>query len=123
MRHCDDNDQNHDNEMAQNNANGTCVSIEQWGSNNGLDNEQQIAFELIVRTFVLSFFDNLEQDIIDMTHLMEEGKNLKLLVRNENEMGPMRLFVTGPAGSGKCENWQNDSLCLHKIFNCSHSYR
>lgn len=92
MRQSDDIDQNHDNEAVQNNANGTCISIKQWGMKNGLDNEQQMAFELIAATFVLSFFDNLEHDIIDITHLMKKEKELKLLVRNKIEVGPMRLY-------------------------------
>ena len=74
---------NHENEIIQNNSNGTCVSIRQWGVKNGLDNEQQMAFELITGTFILSFFDNLEPDIIDMTSLIEEENNLKLMVKKK----------------------------------------
>ena len=105
---------NNENEIIQNNANGTCVSIRQWGINNGLDNEQQMAFELITGTFVLSFFDNLEQDIIDMTSLIEEENNLKLMIKQKSELGPMRLFVTGPAGAGKCKIFKNNSSYHYK---------
>ena len=103
IRQNNDINQNQEYSSMQNSANGTCKSIKQWGRENGLDKEQQMAFELIVGTYILSFFEHLHYDIVDMTNLLEEEKNLKSMVRYKIDLGPMRLFITGPAGSGKCK--------------------
>lgn len=88
-------------------ANGSWRSIIAWGIEAKLDQEQQVAFEILVATYVLTFYEEAE----DRSTTEEERENfsiqinkLKVLARQTctNE-GPLRLFVTGPAGAGKCE--------------------
>jgi hypothetical protein len=39
------------------NANGTWQSILRWGKNEGLDDDQQMAFEVLASTYYLTFSD------------------------------------------------------------------
>jgi hypothetical protein len=48
------------------NANGTWQSILKWGKNEGLDDDQQKAFEILAATYVLTFSD---EAIIDTMNL------------------------------------------------------
>ena len=74
-----------------------------------LDPEQQTAFEMLAATYVLTFFDEGEVDLQNplqasiMEHFEKQKENLRKLARQKPEQNtPLRLFVTGPAGAGKC---------------------
>jgi len=80
-------------------ATGTSASIVLFGIKERLDKEQQMAFEIVVATFVLGFF---ESDAIT-TSTEQMVVDLKCLARKtKNPNRPMVLFITGPAGAGKC---------------------
>ena len=85
---------------------GTWQSVVAWGINSGLDKEQQIAFQILVATYVLTFYEEAERDEekeseADYLARMEPLK--KLARRDKTKNNPLRLFVTGPAGAGKCK--------------------
>jgi hypothetical protein len=89
------------------NANGTWQSILKWGKNGGLDDDQQTAFEILAATYVLTFSD---EATIDTTNSETSGvfdervKGLLELTRkSENVETPLCMFITGPAGAGKCK--------------------
>jgi hypothetical protein len=89
-------------------ANGTWQSISKWGENEGLDGEQQTAFEILAATYVLSFYD---EAIVEATNAetylqFTEKKNglCKLARQNTDTTEPLCMFITGPAGAGKCKS-------------------
>ena len=85
-------------------ATGTWQSIIAWGKVNGLDEDQQTAFEILVATFVLSFHEGRITDEADNEDLANQFNCLCKLTRKEtNDLNPLRLFITGPAGAGKCK--------------------
>ena len=87
--------------------NGTWQSIVKWGTSSGLDTEQQVAFEIMVATYVLSFLTEAgrDEDVSDLTESQERclRKFARQKEPRETALSPLRLFVTGPAGAGKCE--------------------
>jgi hypothetical protein len=89
------------------NANGTWQSIVKWGENDGLDTEQQTAFEILAATYVLTFYDDATTATINSENYeaFNEGeKNLhKLARRKTQDADPLVMFITGPAGAGKCK--------------------
>lgn len=86
------------------NATGTWESIVVWGENAQLDSEQQTAFEILAATYVLSFYDEANNDEQDNQEFLIRKNNLcQLARRNADSHTPLCLFVTGPAGSGKCK--------------------
>lgn len=85
-------------------ATGTWESIVGWGKVNGLDEEQQTAFEVLASTFVLSFHKDKENNETESETTHEQFEALcKLARKKSNDPNPLRLFVTGPAGAGKCK--------------------
>jgi hypothetical protein len=89
------------------NANGTFESIVLWGHANMLDDPQQVAFEIMVSTYILSFIDEASNDLsIEASSLFEDNvSQLRLMARETTRNGaPLRCFVTGPAGAGKCKS-------------------
>ena len=89
------------------NANGTWQSIQKWGENEGLDDEQQTAFEILSATYVLTFSD---EAIIETTDSETSNtfdvrvKGLLQLARKSQDIElPLSMFITGPAGAGKCK--------------------
>jgi hypothetical protein len=105
---------------------GTWQSIVAWGRVNGLDCEQQTAFEILTATFVLSFYNGKSNDVPPSMETEEQGDALRKLARqkedsknnmvppstkaayndlkySEHKHRPLRLFLTGPAGAGKCK--------------------
>lgn len=97
------------------NANGTWQSIVKWGINAGLDLEQHTAFEILAATFVLTFYDEAKHDKSDETFFEENKKALEELARkNMTKDKPLRMFITGPAGAGKCKF----ALLLSEICFC-----
>jgi hypothetical protein len=87
------------------NATGTWESIVVWGKNAKLDTEQQTAFEILTATYVLTFYDEAnsddEQDCQEF--ILRKTGLCHLARRNIGSQIPLCLFVTGPAGSGKCK--------------------
>jgi len=85
-------------------ATGTWESIVAWAKNEGLDAEQETAFEILAAAYVLSFVDEAEDDL-DNQNDKEQFRNrrdaLRKLARQKEPSSPIRLFVTGPAGAGK----------------------
>jgi hypothetical protein len=90
------------------NANGTWQSIAKWGVNDGLDDEQQTAFEILAAMYVLSFYDEAIVEAVTEGSYEEfvERKNglCKLARRNMETEEPLCMFITGPAGAGKCKS-------------------
>jgi hypothetical protein len=97
-----------DNETVSNhelNATGTWQSIVMWGTNAGLDDDQQCAFEILVANYVLGFSEDAKpNDNENETAFHDRVQNLcQLGRRNVNSSVPLCMFVTGPAGAGKCK--------------------
>lgn len=85
-------------------ATGTWESIVGWANVNGLDPEQQTAFEIMVSTFVLSFHKDKENNEEESETTKTQFEALcKLARKKSDDPNPLRLFVTGPAGAGKCK--------------------
>jgi len=99
---------------------GTAESIIAYGIRRDLDAEQQIAFEILTGTVVLSFLrdtlDRTEEDLREATtreqpteDLKESIANIKGTVKELEQLvheatdRPLRMFITGPAGAGKCK--------------------
>jgi len=86
-------------------ATGSWQSIIAWGLKEQLDTEQQTAFEILAATYVLTFYEgatyqNGEED----ASYLENITQLCVLARRKmTEPTPLRMFITGPAGAGKCK--------------------
>ena len=70
-----------------------------------LDTEQQTAFEILVATYVLTFYEDAKNSAgNDMEQFLLQKEELYVLTRQGKYFGkPLRMFVTGPAGAGKCK--------------------
>jgi len=91
------------------NANGTWQSILKWGQNERLDDDQQTAFEILAATYVLSFSDEAIIDAMSSETsnvVFEERRKvlLQLARKSADSDSPLCMFVTGPAGAGKCKS-------------------
>ena len=90
------------------NATGTWESIVSWGRVAELDKGQQTAFEIMAATFVLGFIEEKEDDASPNEKLSEQTQSLKRLARrSKTDARPLRLFITGPAGAGKCKTFRS----------------
>ena len=89
-------------------ANGTWQSIAKWGENDGLDGEQQTAFEILAAMYVLSFYEEARVEAENYLEFDEKKNGLcKLARRDRNNEQPLCMFITGAAGAGKCKsNWK-----------------
>ena len=104
-------DMDPDNNAQKVNANGTWDSIVAFGKISGLDNEQQTAYEILAATYVLTFCDEAQDNLTGHGRIEEFEKQkeelLKLARRSNRQPAgadePLRMFVTGPAGAGKCK--------------------
>ena len=89
------------------NATGTCQSICEWGKRANLDKQQQCAFEILSATYVLTFYEQAKNDVIDemSTESFELRKEqLSILARRDPTSDkPLQMFITGPPGAGKCK--------------------
>jgi hypothetical protein len=85
---------------------GSWQSIVKWGQIKQMDAEQQVAFEILVATYVLTFYDEAHDTLAAGTEddTIKNRKRLLELARKDPESRkPLRMFVTGPAGAGKCK--------------------
>jgi hypothetical protein len=89
-------------------ANITWQSIKKWVENEVLDDDQQTAFDRLAATYVLTSSD--EAILIDTTdsetsnafNLRMKGL-LQVARKSEDIEKPLCMFITGPAGAGKCK--------------------
>ena len=89
------------------NANGTWQSISKWGENEGLDGEQQTAFEILAARYVLTFYEEALSQTSHETYtafVENKQKLYQLTRRNPENKKPLIMFITGPAGAGKCKS-------------------
>ena len=87
-------------------ADGTASSIVEWSQqpNLNFDSVQMLAFQIVTAAFVLTYFDGVE----DINNAREHRHNYKLeqkallsLARLSKRKPHLRMFLDGPAGSGK----------------------
>lgn len=95
----------HDNVVVQD-ANGTATSIIDWAIKAKMDKEQRRAFEIITATFVLTFYDDTDEEamyVSQIRHLYSKYKTqLELLADRKKRFGQNLIcFLHGPGGSGK----------------------
>lgn len=99
-------------------ATGTCESIELWGLRAKLDLQQLTAFEIIVANYVLSFYEEAKSGNewrYDNAEFLNEKSRLCVLARRaEHSNKPLRMFVTGGGGAGKCKFLS--SISISRIF-------
>ena len=89
-------------------ANGTVKSIIDWANKGKLDRGQRRAFEIIVSTFVLTYYEdastaNIDNEDRSVRHnFIDNRKQLELLA-DERKRGGKQLIglLHGPGGSGK----------------------
>ena len=97
-------------------ANGSWQSIIAWGRAAKLDTEQQTAHEILTATYVLTFMNEAISDEPENRTIKTNREKLRKLARhNNNTDKPLRMFVTGPAGAGKCKSLVERSW-LHPAF-------
>jgi hypothetical protein len=89
-------------------ASGSWESVVKWGRIAGLDAEQEVAFQVLAATYVLTFYDEATENhsVETEVQLMKENRiRLMKLARVDPEKPdmPLRMFVPGPAGAGKCK--------------------
>ena len=86
-------------------ADGSAESIISFGKTRGLDSNQQLAFQIIVATYVLTFYDEASpaNDNLDLNLFESEIIRLRELAKplNPTSTSRLRMLVTGPAGAGK----------------------
>jgi hypothetical protein len=87
---------------------GSWQSNVNWGKRNKLDAEQEVAFEVLTATYVLTFNDEAKDNLDDQAaaeFIKNKNRLLELARRNPRQTTnkPLRMFVTGPAGAGKCK--------------------
>jgi hypothetical protein len=103
------------------NANGTWDSISKWGENEGLDGEQQTAFEILAARYVLSFYEEAISQTSNYetyTAFVENKKKLYQLTRRDpKDKKPLIMFITGPAGAGKCKSRYQKKHSENRISN------
>ena len=85
-------------------ANGSWKSVVAWGKEAKLDAEQQTAFEILAATYVLTFYDEaIHIPTMNDEEFKKQKKSLCTLARRQLTLDkPLRMFITGPAGAGKC---------------------
>ena len=90
-------------------ANGSAKSIIEWGCKCNLDNHQRRAFEVIMASFVLTYFKDAGKNNEEMTSrdnqsrtkFVRERKLLCQLAELRNDTEQLICCLHGPAGSGK----------------------
>ena len=90
-------------------ANGSAKSIIEWGCKCNLDNHQRHAFEVIMASFILTYFKDAGKNNEEMTShdnqsrtkFVRERKLLCQLAELRNDTVQLICCLHGPAGSGK----------------------
>jgi AAA domain/Helitron helicase-like domain at N-terminus len=83
-------------------ANGSALSIVDWGRKARLDEFQQRAFEVIVSTFILTFHNECSTNAEMPGFLREENERLHILSgTSKRESEQLICLLHGPGGSGK----------------------
>ena len=82
------------------NATGSVASIIEWCTNDKLDTNQQIAVEIMVATYILTFYEDASAG---EAILLEKNALERLARQRANTNETLRMFITGPAGAGKCK--------------------
>ena len=92
-------------------ATGTADSISKWGKEKDFDTDQQMAFETIVASFILTFHRDVENscsDSSDDVQHFHERENSTSIRRTRlgleklcHKKKQLLLFMDGPGGSGK----------------------
>ena len=90
-------------------ANGSAKSIIEWGCKCNLDNHQRHAFEVIMASFVLTYFKDAGKNNEEMTtcdnqsrtKFVRESKLLCKLAELSNDTEQLICYLHGPAGSEK----------------------
>ena len=90
-------------------ANGSAKSILEWGCKCNLDNHQRRAFEVIMASFILTYFKDAGKNNEEMTShdnqsqtkFVRERKLLCQLAELRNDTVQLMCCLHGPAGSGK----------------------
>ena len=90
-------------------VNGSTKSIIKWGCKCNLDKHQRHAFEVIMASFVLTYFKDAAKDNEQMTtcdnqsqpKFVRERKRLCQLSELSNDTEQLICCLHGPAGSGK----------------------
>ena len=90
-------------------ANGSAKSIIKWGCKCNLDNHQRCAFEVIMASFVLTYFKDAAKNNEEMTtcdnqsqtKVVRERKLLCQLAELSNDTEHLICCLHGPAGSEK----------------------
>ncbi len=89
-------------------ATGSCESIESWGLKANFDQQQLTAFEIIAATYVLNFYDGAlpsgDLNYNNTDYQYQRKRLCKLARRDEHSQQPLRMFVTGGGGAGKCKS-------------------
>ena len=92
-------------------ANGSAQSIKEWSKKSRLDEHQRTAFEIIISSFILTFFDDLDATT-KVDDIDEEKKKLKKLADTEKrESEQLIALLHGPGGSGK--SWVIDLVLAY----------
>jgi PIF1-like helicase len=82
--------------------NGSAKSIVNWAVKSNLDASQQRAFEIIIGSFVLSYYDNAGEVQEARGRCNTEKRRLRTLVHNNTRKSNQLIcFLHGPGGSGK----------------------
>ena len=103
-------------------ANGSVKSIIQWGCKCNLDNHQRHAFEVILASFVLTYFKDAAKNNEQMTthdnqsrpKFVRERKLLCQLSELSNDTEQLICCLHGPAGSGKSTVAIGQTYARHK---------
>lgn len=118
------------NNMAEFKADGTWDSIIAFGKIAKLDAEQQIAYEILTATYVLTFYDEAEDNLTtneEKRQFLQRKLKLRKLTRRKSPLignvsqsapdQPLRMFVTGPPGAGKCKHFSSwsSNMLLHPL--------
>ena len=90
-------------------ANGSAITIIEWGCKGNLDNHQRHAFKVITASFVLTYFKDAARineemtthDNQSRTKFVRERKLLCQLSKLSNDTEQLICCLHGPAGSGK----------------------
>ena len=93
--------------------NGTVESIIAYGLSRKFDLDQQTAFEILTSTLVLTYVedvyltnkssneDNPSEAFVLLSKVRNELRSMAQIETRNNK--PLRMFLTGPAGAGKCK--------------------